>query len=451
MNKIIIAAPTDLTAARARKARPRRAPFAAGSRAQRVTILISTVAVLVSGTILGHASQSAFAVDYPSWADVQAARADVKAADAKITQLESLLAGLKSQSAQAQTTANQLGAAFEVAQLKYDEAAFKLAGLRTQATEAQVQADKSIQKAGQFAAQLSRTGGSDLSARLFFSGSESTELLSQLGLASVVKDQAAGLFAKATQDKNSAFAAAQQASLAEHALAGLSAEAKSALASATAASEKAAAAVTEQAGNSDRLEAQRAVLLGTSTATEADYNTGVAERAAEAARVKAAAEKAAADYLAAHPPSTGGSGGGGSSALPSGWIRPSAGNVSSPFGYRVNPVTGDWALHAGTDLAPGCNVPILAAHSGKITFAGHTGGYGNFILMNNGDGIITGYGHIVDGGIMVSVGDTVTTGQQIARVGSTGQSTGCHLHFEVRPNGNAIDAAPFMRARGVIL
>jgi murein DD-endopeptidase MepM/ murein hydrolase activator NlpD len=109
------------------------------------------------------------------------------------------------------------------------------------------------------------------------------------------------------------------------------------------------------------------------------------------------------------------------------------------------------ALHGGTDLAAGCNAPIVAAHSGRVIYAGYNGGYGNFILLDNGDGISTGYGHIVTGGIYVSAGEQVSAGQQIASVGSTGNSTGCHLHFEVRPNGTAIDPAPFMAARGAPL
>jgi murein DD-endopeptidase MepM/ murein hydrolase activator NlpD len=439
---------------RARNSAATRAPWPT-----RATAIVATIAVLVSVGLLAQSSQSAFAASYPSWADVQAARNNVAAKQKQVDEITSLLAGLQSAVVAAQALAETKGAEYQAAVQKSDEAAFKAGELKTQADAAHAKADKSKQQAGQLAARLSRSGGgSDLSTRLFFSGGESTSLLSQLGLASMVKDQSAGLYAKAVQDENSAQASTDQADRAAAALKVLTAAAQDALAEANAANEKAAAALSEQQDNQSRLEAQKAILVSNSTTTEADYNTGVQVRAAEA-RAKAAAEeaarvKAAADWAAAHPPSTGGSvpaGGGGSTADPSGWIRPSAGKVSSPYGYRVNPYSGAYALHAGTDLAPGCNSPIFAAHAGTITFAGPNGGYGNFILMNNGGGVSTGYGHIVAGGILVHAGQQVAVGQQIARVGSTGNSTGCHLHFEVRPNGVAIDAAPFMRARGVVL
>jgi murein DD-endopeptidase MepM/ murein hydrolase activator NlpD len=107
------------------------------------------------------------------------------------------------------------------------------------------------------------------------------------------------------------------------------------------------------------------------------------------------------------------------------------------------------SYHRGTDISSSCNNPIFAAHSGTVTYAGWYGTYGNFILIDHGEGISTGYAHIISGGIMVSPGQEVVVGQQVARVGSTGASTGCHLHFEVRIWGSAVNAQPFMRDRGI--
>ena len=432
---------------------------AIGIRASRLTAIAAALAIVVAGTVLGQTGQSAFAADYPTWADVQAARNNVAAKEAQIAQLDALLTSLQSAVDSTQALAEQKGAEWQTAQQKFDESSFKAGELQKQADVAKAKAVTSKQQAGQLAARLVRAGGSDLSARLFFNGAESKSLLSQLGLASMVKDQSAGLYDKATQDQNSAQALTDQANVATDALKALATAAQKALEEAAAASEKATAALNEQAGNKGRLEAQRAVLVNNTATTEADYNTGVQVRAAAKAAAEAAARaqaeadaRAAQAYAAAHPPtSTRPAGNGGTSASPSGWVRPSGGHISSPYGWRVNPYSGVHALHGGTDLAAGCNAPIVAAHSGRVIYAGYNGGYGNFILLDNGDGISTGYGHIVTGGIYVSAGEQVSAGQQIASVGSTGNSTGCHLHFEVRPNGTAIDPAPFMAARGAPL
>ena len=407
------------------------------TRLRRFGAMVGVVSLLVAGTIVGQAADAAFAAGYPSWGDVQAARASVTAKQAEINRLDSLLASLESAVTTAQDVANKKGAEFQAAQQKLDDAGYKANELKKQADAAKAEADASKQHAGQLAAQLARVGGGgDLSTSLFFSGDDAKDLLSQLGLASVVKDRSASVYEKAAQDENTARSLGNQATVAKDALKVLAADAQKALDEANAASDKANAALDEQQANKSRLEAQRASLASNSATTEASYNAGVA-----------AAAKAAAEWAAAHPtppPSSGGGNG-------SGWVLPARGPISSGYGYRINPVTGAYALHAGTDLAGSCNSPIYAASAGTVSFAGWNGGYGNFILINHGGGLSTGYGHIVNGGILVSVGQSVSAGQQIAKIGSTGQSTGCHLHFETRPGGVAVDAVPFMAARGVTL
>jgi murein DD-endopeptidase MepM/ murein hydrolase activator NlpD len=432
--------------------------FTAGKRVTRVTAIVAALAVVVTATILGQATQSAFAADYPTWADVQAARNNVKTKDVQIAQLDTLLAGLQTAVTTTQAVADQKGSELEAAQQKFDESSFRAGELQKQADVAQAKAGKSKQQAGQLASRLARAGGSDLSARLFFNGGESKSLLSQLGLASMVKDQSAGLYEKATQDQNSAQSLTDQAVVAKDALKVLSDLAEKALAKAAAASEKAAAAVSEQQANKERLDAQRAVLVNNSTVAEADYNTGVQVRAAAAAAAAAAAKakaevdaKVAREYAAAHPSATRPAGNGGTSVSPSGWVRPVNGRISSPFGWRVNPYSGIEAMHAGIDLASSCGTPIVAANDGVVVFAGNGGASGNLIRLNNGEGISTAYAHIIGGGILVSIGQQVSAGQLIARVGSTGNSTGCHLHYEVRSSGTAMDPAPFMSARGATL
>lgn len=424
-------------------------------RASRLIAILGVASVLVTGTILGQNAQAAFAADYPSWGDVQKASGNVAAKQAEITRIDGLLSSLASAVTTAQAFADQKGAEFGAAQSKFDDAQYRATELQTQADAEHVKATDAKRQAGQLAARLARAGGGeDLGATLFFSGDDADSLLSQLGLATLVKDKSAGLYEKAVQAQNTAQSATNQANLARDALKALKEDAEKAMAEAVAATERANAAVAEQEGNKTRLEAQRQALVTNAANVKSQYDAGVAAAAAAALLKQQQEAAAAAAAAAAHPASSGSGGGGGSSApaSSSGWSRPAFGPITSVYGSRINPVTHVRALHAGTDIGAGCNAPIFAANSGTVTFAGYSGpGYGNMVIINHGGGLSTAYGHIVNGGILVSAGHHVDSGQQIAKVGSTGQSTGCHLHFETRPNGVAVDAQPFMLARGVRL
>ena len=117
--------------------------------------------------------------------------------------------------------------------------------------------------------------------------------------------------------------------------------------------------------------------------------------------------------------------------------------ITSGFGYRTDPITGATAYHSGLDFGISCGTPIKAAGNGVVVSAGwNDGGYGNMTLITHGGGLATLYGH--QSTIAVSAGQTVTAGQVIGYVGSTGKSTGCHLHFEVRVNGNPVDPSSYL-------
>ena len=132
-----------------------------------------------------------------------------------------------------------------------------------------------------------------------------------------------------------------------------------------------------------------------------------------------------------------------------GWAVPVQAVVTSDYGPRVHPVTGQRRQHAGADFGAACGTPIAAAGPGRVVRAGAAGGYGNLIVLDHGGGLTTRYGHMYAAGVGVRVGDTVTAGQRIGAVGSAGTSTGCHLHLEVRRDGVAEDPAAFLAAHGV--
>ena len=116
--------------------------------------------------------------------------------------------------------------------------------------------------------------------------------------------------------------------------------------------------------------------------------------------------------------------------------------ISSVFGYRVHPITGVRRKHLGVDIPGGLNTPIYAARKGKVIFAGYSGGFGNLVIVRHDKGYTTYYGHLNK--ITTTVGANVGVGVMIGRMGSTGNSTGSHLHFEVRRNGVALNPADFI-------
>jgi murein DD-endopeptidase MepM/ murein hydrolase activator NlpD len=120
--------------------------------------------------------------------------------------------------------------------------------------------------------------------------------------------------------------------------------------------------------------------------------------------------------------------------------------MTSDFGYRVNPVTGQKGeMHKGIDLGAPNGTDIVAAENGVVIVASWWSGYGNTVIIDHGKGVWTLYGHIRNDGTVVSKGDVVKRGQKIAEVGSTGQSTGNHLHFEVRIDESPVDPKPYLR------
>ncbi|MBE1528591.1 murein DD-endopeptidase MepM/ murein hydrolase activator NlpD [Sphingopyxis sp. OAS728] len=123
--------------------------------------------------------------------------------------------------------------------------------------------------------------------------------------------------------------------------------------------------------------------------------------------------------------------------------------LSSSFGYRSDPFTGAGAMHSGLDFPGPMGTPILAAAPGRVVYVGQKSGYGNVVEVDHGQGILTRYAHL--SGFTSKVGAQVAAGEQIAKMGSTGRSTGSHLHFEVRLNGVAVNPRRFLEAKADVL
>lgn len=180
-----------------------------------------------------------------------------------------------------------------------------------------------------------------------------------------------------------------------------------------------------------RLAAQEAAARAAAqaAAAQAAAAQAAAAQAAQASRARPAAPGAPAPQAPAAPPPAVSSG--------SGWLWPVSGPITSLFGWRTNPIYGDRRFHAGIDIAASTGTPIAATRDGVVLFAGWSGGYGNLVVIGHAGNVASAYAH--QSQILVSPGQFVSRGQTIGLVGSTGNSTGPHLHFEIRENGNPVD------------
>lgn len=188
-------------------------------------------------------------------------------------------------------------------------------------------------------------------------------------------------------------------------------------------------------GLKEELEGEDQVLLAQIAAMEKEYTAAKAEEYAA--------------YMATYttvPPATSASGGGTTSAPvvgSSNWLRPcSYVKVSSPFGPRTSPTAGASTYHQGIDLAGSAGSPIYASRTGRVTLATYSNSAGYYVSINHGDGYSSIYMHMTN--FVVSAGQTVSAGQLIGYMGSTGISTGNHLHFGIALNGAYVNPASYL-------
>jgi murein DD-endopeptidase MepM/ murein hydrolase activator NlpD len=188
----------------------------------------------------------------------------------------------------------------------------------------------------------------------------------------------------------------------------------------------------EQRAARSQLIAQQAALAAARSSKQSMLASVKSER--EHDEEDLVAMQAASAAIAAQLQGSGSGGSSGSGVSASGLIWPVSGPVTSGFGWR-------WGrMHEGIDIGAACGTPIRAAASGTVVYAGWMDGYGNIVVIDHGNGLATAYGH--QSAIYAS--GSVSQGQTIGAVGSTGHSTGCHLHFEVRVNGSPVDPLGYL-------
>lgn len=200
------------------------------------------------------------------------------------------------------------------------------------------------------------------------------------------------------------------------------------------------------------LKQQEGAKLSSQESARGEKKTLLAETEANADRLRelAEAEEAESRRIAAELRAGSSSGSGQYNGVMS-WPVPGFTRITSSYGWRLHPILGTQKLHTGIDIGrahDGTSIDgatVVAAGDGTVVFAGWKGGYGNTIMIDHGDGVSTLYGHLRSGGILVSNGQAVSKGSSIGRVGSTGYSTGPHLHFEARVNGDPVDPMSYLR------
>ncbi|MGJ0205092.1 peptidoglycan DD-metalloendopeptidase family protein [Leucobacter sp. gxy201] len=417
---------------------------------RRRSVLGTVGATLIAGLLLlgGQiAAPPAHALDLPTWEEVEQAKGNEAAAAAKVKEIEKLIADGAVELDRLRNLHSSTIQELQAAEAALAAAADKAKTLEEQAAKSREEADVAAEQAAAIVAQMYRSGGIDRSAELFLEteGETADALLDRLASMSKATERNTTISEAAEQAKNTAESLGKQAQAA--------AEEREVLRQDKEAKEQAAAeAVSTQGALVQAQEQQQAdleikleALKDTTTKTVAGYQERLRieeeqRKAAEEAARKAAEEaarKAAEDAANSGgggggwtppPPSGGGGGGGGGGGVSNGWVIPTTGYyVSEGFGlYPRN--------HTGIDLATACWTPIYAAAEGTVglTYFEYGAG-GNMVTINHPNGWQTRYAHMVQWA-SVSPGQYVYAGQIVGYVGTTGASTGCHLHFEMRPN-----------------
>jgi murein DD-endopeptidase MepM/ murein hydrolase activator NlpD len=398
--------------------------------------IVAIAAVLLTGSIAAPAHAETFA----SWDDVQRARGDEQAQRALVQSITDEIAALGERVTEAQALVVQRGEEHDRAQQAADDKYEDTVQLQQKVDAADEKATRSQEQAAGLAKQLMRSGGQNLSGTLLLSeGGDREDLLDKLGTMSKVAEKSDRIYAIALQDRNAAKSLGDQAQVALAELETLKEKAEQLLADAAQAQADLEQALQDQTAQKADADAKLAVISEDREATEADYQAGVRKRQEEA------------DALAARQGRAGGDVSPGAISA-SGWTAPLPGAYTSGYyGPRMHPIQHRLIFHAGEDLVRGatCGTTQYSVHSGTVVFAGWNGGYGNYVRIDHGGGVSSAYGHIANGGTLVRNGQQVVAGQPIAITGTTGGSTGCHSHFEIRLNGNPTDPVAFMHGQGV--
>ncbi|WP_167143251.1 peptidoglycan DD-metalloendopeptidase family protein [Canibacter zhoujuaniae] len=421
-----------------------------------------------------HTISAAFALDLPTWSDVEAAKQDEAATAAKIAEVEKLLGQVRTEVESAQSAAEVASQIAMTAQSEFETADQRQQALYGQVEEKRAEANRAADAAANVVAEMYRSGGVDRSMEFFLEGDPdaSDALLERLAMMSKATERNTRVAQEATRAQLTVADLQRQAEEAAVKRQELYEVAQGEFEAAASAVEAARQRQQTAETNQRVLETQLAALKDKTAETVAGYQERLrieeeqrrkaeeearrraaeeAERArraaAEAARQEAArqeaARKAAASQWQAPAPAP-------RPAPPAPVV---SGNWTAPLTPGSYSVSCPWRCypgHNGHDMATSPWTPIYAAGAGVVIAAGYTGINGNYVFIDHGNGVHTWYAHMVQAP-SVSYGQWVGPGQIIGYVGSTGLATGPHLHFEVRIWGTPTPADGFMAQQGIYI
>lgn len=406
--------------------------------------VLMTLTVLTGLQVANAPSAQANIADLPTWDDVQRAKNNQAATATKIAEIEALIVAVEAEVAETQRIADEAAAKLFEAEDQLFRAEERVSKLEEQAAASQAEAEQAAEQAAALVSQMYRSGGVDRNLDLFLRADESTadELLDRLARMEKATERNTEISASAEQAMNSASSLADQAESARAERDKLRDEAEANRIEAAAAADAAMTRLAEQEQLKVELDARLDALKDTTAKTVAGYEERVRlEREAQLKREREERERREREAAAG---GGGGGGGGGGSAPPASgnWVRPLA------CCYWVSTEWWGYYGHRALDLAIGNWTPIYAASSGTVTASGWIGTYGYAVFIDHGGGLSTRYAHMIQPP-NVRVGNWVSAGQVIGYVGSTGNSTGPHLHFETLVYGVQQPPRDFMGARGI--
>lgn len=426
------------------------------SRWRPVVVGIALVGVLV-GTGGGFGTPpaaQALKLDLPTWQDVQNAKKKQSTASAKVTEIEGLIKQVEDLVEETKKKSEEAAEALEIAEQELMEAQQRTEALEEQAAQSEEEAADAAEQAASLVSQMYRSGGVDRNVELFLESDDQAadSLLERLAQMSKATERNTKVSEEAEQAMNTAESLGKQAATARDERDRLRDEAEEKREEAAAAAAEAVDELAEQEEQKKVLETQLAALKDKTTKTVDGYQERLRLEEQERQRLAEEAAKRAREAARAGgggggggSGGGGGGGGGGSSPPPSssGWVRPTTNYYISDWWGNVG-----WRTHGGVDFAAPSGTPIYSVGPGTVSMSGWFGNYGYMTEVTHSNGLRTRYGHQVQPP-PVRVGQRVGAGSVIGYVGSTGNSTGPHLHFETWVNGANVNPVPVMRARGV--